>query len=163
MEREELLIELKCKELHEKQLILDRKQLEDRIRQRLKTKLELENQLKDIEMKRLEKKEEDERFRVDQLNLLAEKDRLEMLTKERQRVRKQEHHRVVREMLTAREEARNAEIIALVQDHNELMALERRRFQPIFNFAHFHIVILFVLFFFHFTDKRSLQSSDSGC
>lgn len=128
MEREQLLIELKCKEVHEKQLILDKKQLEDQIRKRLKTKLELETQLKEIEMRRLQRKQEEERFRDEQLNLLAEQDRLELLTKERQRVKKQEHHRRVREMLTAREEARSAQIFDLIQEHNELMALERRRY-----------------------------------
>lgn len=127
MEREELLIELKCKELHEKQLVLDRKQLEDRIRQRLKTKLELEHQLKDIEIKRLQQQEKEDQFRIEQLKMLAEQDRLEMLTKEKQRIKKQEHHRLVREMLTAREDARNVEIFELLQEHSELMALERRR------------------------------------
>lgn len=127
MEREELLIELKCKEVHEKQLVLDRKQLEDRIRQQLKAKLELENQLKEIEMRQLQRKQNEDRFREEQLKRLAEEDRLEMLTKERQRVKKQEHYRLVREMLTAREDARNAQIFDLIQDQNELMALEKRR------------------------------------
>lgn len=129
LEREELLIELKCKEVHEKQLLIDRKQLEDRIRQRLKTKFELENQLKEIEMKQLQRKEEDDQFRAKQLELLAERDRLEQLTKERQRVKKQEHYKLVRDMLTAREAARNAEIFDLIQEQNELLALERRRFE----------------------------------
>lgn len=128
MEREQLLIELKCKEVHEKQLMLDRKQLEDQIRKRLKTKLELQTQLKEIEMRRLQRKQEEEQFRDEQLNLLAEQDRLEMLTKERQRVKKQEHYRRVREMLTAREESRSSQIFDLIQEHNELMALERRRY-----------------------------------
>lgn len=148
MEREELLIELKCKELHEKQLKLDKKQLEDRIRQRLKTKFELDHQLKDIEMKRMQKKEEEEQFRAEQLRLLAEQDRIEMLTKERQRVKKQEHHRLVRQMLTAREEARNAEIFELVQEHNEFMAIEKRRLVPyIWHFRKLFIFSPFFLFF----------------
>lgn len=161
MEREELLIELKCKELHEKQLILDRKQLEDRIRQRLKTKFELDHQLKDIEMKRLQKKEEEEQFRVEQLKLLAEQDRIEMLTKERQRVKKQEHHRLVRQMLTAREEARNAEIFELVQEHNEFMAIEKRRLVPYIwqicsNFHRFFFIVFISI------DKKYLQWKDKG-
>lgn len=128
MEREALLIDLKCKEVHEKQLLLDRKELESRIRQSLKAKLELENQLADIEMRRLQRKEEDERFRVEQLQLLAEQDHLEMLTKEKQRIKKQEHYQRVREILTAREDARHAEVFDLVREQNELMALEKRRF-----------------------------------
>lgn len=127
LEREELLIDIKCKEFHEKQLALDRKKLEDRIRQRLRTRLELEEQLKDIEMRRLQRKDEEERFRIEQLRLLAEQDRLEILTKEKQRIKKQEHHRLVREMLIAREDARNAEIFDIERENNELIALEKRR------------------------------------
>lgn len=128
MEHEALLIDLKCKEVHEKQLLLDRKELEAKIRQRLKAKLELENQLADIEMRRLQSKQQDEQFRIEQLRLLAEQDRLELLTKEKQRIKKQEHHRRVRELLTAREDARHAEVFDLVREQNELMALEKRRF-----------------------------------
>lgn len=131
MERESLLIDLKCKEVHEKQLLRDRKELEARIRQELKAKLELENQLSEIEMRRLQSKQEEERFRLEQLQLLAEQDRLETLTKEKQRIKKQEHYRRVREILTTREHARNAEVFDLVREQNELLALERRR-QEIF-------------------------------
>lgn len=123
-----MLIDLKCKEVHEKQLLLDRTKLEARIRQRLKTKLELENQLADIEMRRLQSKQADEQFRAEQLQLLAEQDRLDMLTKEKQQIKKQEHYRRVREILTAREDARHAEVFDLVREQNELMALEKRRF-----------------------------------
>lgn len=128
MEREALLIDLKCKEVHEKQLMRDRKELEAKIRQELKAKLELENQLAEIEMRRLQSKQEDERFRLEQLQLLAERDRIDTLTKEKQRIKKQEHYRRVREILTAREDARHAEVFDLVREQNELMALEKRRF-----------------------------------
>lgn len=156
LEREQLLIELKCKELHEKQLIMDRKQLEDRIRQRLKAKMELQNQLKEIEMRRLQRQQEEDQFRTKQLEMLAEQDRLELLTKERQRVKKQEHYKLVREMLTAREAARNAEIFDFVQQHNELLALEKRRFVPQFFLENkefsFHKPNSFM-----FTDKKSSE------
>lgn len=131
MEREDLLIDLKCREVHEKQLLLDRKELEERIRQQLKTKLELENQLKEIQMERLQRKEEEDQFRTVQLELLAEQDRLEILTKEKQRAKKHEHYRLVREMLAAREAARNAQLFDLVREHNELIVLEKRRFVQI--------------------------------
>lgn len=127
MEREALLIDLKCKEVHEKQLLRDRKELEARIRQQMKAKSELENQLTEIEMRRLQSKQDDEQFRLDQLRLLAEKDQLEILTKEKQRIKKQEHHRRVREILTAREDARHAEVFDLMREQSELMALEKRR------------------------------------
>lgn len=127
MEREALLIDLKCKEVHEKQLLRDRKELEARIRQQMKAKSELENQLTEIEMRRLQSKQDDEQFRLEQLRLMAEKDQLEILTKEKQRIKKQEHHRRVREILTAREDARHAEVFDLMREQSELMALEKRR------------------------------------
>lgn len=162
MEREELLIDLKCKEVHENQLVLDRKQLEDRIRQRLKTKLELENQLKEIQMERLQRKEEDEQFRTVQLKLLAEQDRLEILTKEKQRAKKLEHYRLVREMLDAREVARNAQIFDLVREHNELIVLEKRRFVSIFCYGRVlmcFLSIIIIIKFLNCTDKKSLHRS----
>lgn len=122
-----MLIDLKCKEVHEKQLLRDRKELEARIRQQMKAKSELENQLTEIEMRRLQSKQDDEQFRLEQLRLLAEKDQLEILTKEKQRIKKQEHHRRVREILTAREDARHAEVFDLMREQSELMALEKRR------------------------------------
>lgn len=137
MEREQLLIELKCEEVHGKQLLFDRKQLEDQIRKRLNTKFGLETQIKEIDMRRLQRKQEDDQFRDEQLRQLAEQDRLELLTKERKRIKKQEHYRRVREMLQAREEARHAAIFDLIQGRSELMALEKRRF------VHFFIGICF--------------------
>lgn len=161
MDREQLLIELKCKELHEKQLIMDRKRLEDRIRQRLKAKMELQTQLKEIEMRRLQRQQEEDQFRTKQLEMLAEQDRLELLTKERKRVKKQEHYKLVREMLTAREAARNAEIFDLIQQHNDLLALEKRRWVLNFllkyfleNYLNTHNCIRFVL-----TGKKYSESN----
>lgn len=141
--------------MHEKQLILDRKELEDRIRQRLKTKLELENQLTEIEMRRFQRKQEDEQFRLEQLRLLAEQDRLEMLTKEKQRIKRQEHYRCVRELLTARENARHAEVFDLVREQNELMALEKRRLVYHFEIITLNWVVFHELNFFnHFSVHR---------
>lgn len=127
LEREDLLIEIKSKELQEKQIIFDRQQLAEKIRQRMRTKFELEKQIQDLEMRRMQRKDEEEQFRCSQLKLLAEQDRLDMLTKERQRVKKHEHHRIVRELLADRERARSAEVVELIQEQNEIIAMEKRR------------------------------------
>lgn len=146
--------------MHEKQLVLDRKELEDRIRQRLKTKSELEDQLADIQMRVLQRKQEDEQFRIRQLQLLAEEDQLEMLTKQKQQIKKQEHYRRVREILTAREDARNAEVFDLLREQNELLALEKRRFvqDKCKNFPFFGAScnFSFPLFNFSFMQTRDL-------
>lgn len=127
MQREELLIELKARELEEKQISLDRKQLEDSIRKQIYAKMALEEQIRDLEMRRLQRKQEEEQFRIEQLKLFAEEDRLELLTREKQRIKKQEHHQRLRELLAKRKAAREAEIIDLIQERNEIIAMEKRR------------------------------------
>lgn len=127
LEREDLMIEIKSNELQEKQIILDRQQLAEKIRQRMRTKLELEKQVQDLERRRMQRKDEEEQFKLSQLKLLAEQDRLEMLTKERQRVKRHEHHRIVKELLADRERARGAEVVELIQEQNEIIAMEKRR------------------------------------
>lgn len=133
--------------MHEKQLELDRKKLEDRIRHQLKGKFELECQLKDMEKEKLLEKSKEEQFRTEQLQILAEKDHLDMLTKERQRVKKQEHYHVVREMLKAKEADRAAHIARLVEEENEIIALEKRRYISkkitIFEITHIFYKFLF--------------------
>lgn len=118
---------MKSKELDEQQNALDRQKLEENIRQRLHAKLALEEQLRDIEMRRMQRKADEDKFRLDQLQLLAEQDRIELLTREKQWIKKQEHQKRVRQLLAERETARNAQIIELIQEHNELIALEKRR------------------------------------
>lgn len=127
LEREEVLIELKSKELRDKQISMDRQQLEESIRRQLQNKLHLEEQIRDLEIRQRQREEEEAEFRRHQLQLLAEQDRIELMTIERKRIKKQEHHRAVREMMSEREAARNAEIVDLVQQHKDSLALERRR------------------------------------
>lgn len=107
--------------------MFDRKQLEESIRKSLHHKLQLEDQIRDLEVRRRQHEKEDEEFRIQQLQLLAEQDRIEQLTAEKKRLKKQEHRRAVREMIEERETARNAEIFELVQQHNDYLAIEKRR------------------------------------
>lgn len=127
MEHEELLIELKAHELEEKQIFLDRAKLEEEIRQRLNVKLGLEEQMHGIELRRMQRANEEEEFRLEQKRLLAEQDRLDLLTREAQRNKKLEHQQQMRALLEKRETSRKAQIAQLIREHDELMALEKRR------------------------------------
>lgn len=127
MEHEELLIELKAYELEEKQISLDRKKLEEDIRRRLSAKLGLEEQMHDMELRRTQRAIEEEEFRLEQQRLLAEQDRLALLTREAQRSKKLEHQQQMRVLMEKREASRKAQIAQLIQEHDELMALEKRR------------------------------------
>lgn len=127
MEHEELLIELKAHELEEKQIFLDRAKLEEEIRRRLNVKLGLEEQMHGIELRRMQRANEEEEFRLEQKRLLAEQDRLDLLTREAQRNKKLEHQQQMRALLDKRETSRKAQIAQLIREHDELMALEKRR------------------------------------
>lgn len=127
MEHEELLIELKAHELEEKQIFLDRAKLEEEIRRRLNVKLGLEEQMHGIELRRMQRANEEEEFRLEQKRLLAEQDRLDLLTREAQRNKKLEHQQQMRALLEKRETSRKAQIAQLIREHDELMALEKRR------------------------------------
>lgn len=128
MEHEELLIELKAHELEEKQTTLDRKRLEDEIRRRLDAKLGLEEQIRDVELRRALRAAEEEEFHLEQQRLVAEQDRLELLTREAQRSKKLENQRALRDLLERREASRKAQIAQLIQEHNDLIELEKRRY-----------------------------------
>lgn len=129
MEHEELLIELKAHELEEKQITIDRKRLEDEIRRRLNAKLGLDEQIRDMELRRAQHAAEEDDFRLEQQRLIAEQDRLELLTREAQRSKKLENQRLLRELLEKREESRKAQIAQLIQEHNDLIELEKRRYE----------------------------------
>lgn len=121
-------MELKAHELEEKQTTLDRKRLEDEIRRRLDAKLGLEEQIRDVELRRALRAAEEEAFRLEQQRLVAEQDRLELLTREAQRSKKLENQRALRDLLERREASRKAQIAQLIQEHNDLIELEKRRY-----------------------------------
>lgn len=106
---------------------MDRKQIEEDIRRRLNAKLALEEQMRDIELRQAQRAFEEEAFRVEQQKLLVERDRIESLTRDAQRIKKLEHQQKMRELLEKRELTRKAQIMQLIEEQNELMAMEKRR------------------------------------
>lgn len=121
------MIVLKCKEIQDKQEILDRVELENRIRRRMITKMHLESQRQDNQLRKLQQEEDDRVFREKQMRLLAERDRLELLSNERQRLKKIEHQRAVRQLMADREARRSTEVFKMIQEHQGYLAQEKRR------------------------------------
>lgn len=126
-EHDELMIDLKCKEIQDKQDILDRIELENKIRRRIMTKMHLENQRRDNQLRLLRQQDDDKHFRDEQLRLLAERDRLELLSNERQRVKRIEHQRAVRQLMADRDAQRYNEVFQIIQEHQNYLAQEKRR------------------------------------
>lgn len=121
------MIDLKCKEIQEKQDMLDRVELENRIRRRIITKMHLETQRRDNQLRKLQQEDDDKIFREEQLRLLAERDRLELLSNERQRAKRIEHQRAVRQLMADREAQRYSEVFEIIQEHQDHLAQEKRR------------------------------------
>lgn len=101
--------------------------MERRIRLRLKTRLEIEQQRRENELRKLAKKDEDERFRNEQLQFLAERDRLEILTNEKKRQKQVEHFKLVRELMEQRKSDRDAKLLELIEENEQEIRLEEKR------------------------------------
>lgn len=128
MERQELLVDLQCEELRDKQRIRDRAELEQKIRSNLLARMQLDEQMYDIELRKLQQQDDDKQYRLEQLRILADNDQLELLSNEKKRLKKLEHHRSVRQMLEEREAKRNLEIFDMMKEHENCIEQERRRF-----------------------------------
>lgn len=113
--------------MQEKQESNDRRDLERKIRMRLKTRLELEEQRRENEMRNIQKRDDDEKFRTEQLRLLAERDRIEMLANEKKRQKQMEHYKIVRELMEQRKFERDCELLKLIEENEKEIQLEKRR------------------------------------
>lgn len=79
-----------------------REQLEYRFRVRVETRLALEDQMIDQHRRKQLEAQEDRLFREKQLELLAERDKLDQLSDEKRRRKMSEHRKAIHEMLEER-------------------------------------------------------------
>ena len=77
----------------------ERNDLEKKFRDRLQTRLLLEQQKEQNIRQQMDEREMDRIFRANQMEILAERDRIDQLTSEKKRQKLMEHHRQVREIL----------------------------------------------------------------
>jgi hypothetical protein len=80
--------------------------MEYRFRVRVETRLALEEQLMDQQSRRENEAQEDRIFREKQLELWAERDKVEQLSDEKRRRKTAEHRRAIHEILEKRKEER---------------------------------------------------------
>lgn len=126
--REELLVELNIKEMAQREEKRLRMKFEDQLRRRVQVRMELEKQREFQWMRQQQEKEEDRMFKEEQLRLMAEKDRLELLSNEMKRRKQVEHRKSVEELLELRRMQRIQDMTRDKEAHNaELLEAKRIR------------------------------------
>lgn len=129
-QREELMVELNMKELAEREEVRWRKKLEEQLRRRVQTRLELEKQREFLWMRQQQEKEEDRLFKEEQLRMLADSDRLELMSNEMKRRKQVEHRKSVEELLERRRQQRIQEM-AEAKSRHEAECEEGKRIREV--------------------------------
>lgn len=124
--REDLMVELNMKESAEREEQRLRKRLEEQLRKRVQVRLELEKQREFIWTRQQQEKEEERMFKEEQLRLMAEADRLELLSNEMRRRKQVEHRKAVEQLMQQRRQQRIQEIDSEKERHNEELREAKR-------------------------------------
>lgn len=109
-QREELLNELYAFEQNEKVEERTRIDLERRFRVRVETRLALEEQLLDQFKRKLQVMEDDKVFLGKQMEMMAERDKIDQMSNERRRRKMAEHRKDIHELLEKRKQQRVLDI-----------------------------------------------------
>lgn len=109
-EREELLIDLKIEEVRELDEQKLRHEMEIELRRRIETRLVLDQQRQDNQVRFMHEQEEDHLFFLETMKVLAEKDKLDQLSNERRRQKMMDHRREIQELLEQRKNSRVEEV-----------------------------------------------------
>lgn len=125
LEREKLLQELWAFEQNEKVEEKLREQMEYRFRVRVETRLALEEQLMDQKHRKELEAQEDRIFREKQLEMLAERDKIDQLSDEKRRRKTAEHRKAIHEMLEERKLKRAQDLVEELKERD----LEQKRAQ----------------------------------
>lgn len=128
--REEMLQELCIAERKEKEETKRQRELEDQIRKRIAIRLDLEKQLVENNCQREMQAEEEKRFQAKQINMWAERDRIDIMTKEKRHRKLIEYRRNVQELLEDRRK-RRMEDVKILMEQEERQQQEERRMQEI--------------------------------
>lgn len=104
-----------------------REQMEYRFRVRVETRLALEEQLMDQQRRKELDAHEDKIFREKQLEMLAERDKIDQLSDEKRRKKMAEHRRAIHEMLEERKAKRAVDLAEELELRNLEQAEEKRK------------------------------------
>ena len=101
--------------------------MEYRFRVRVETRLALEEQLIDQKRRRDLDAQEDRIFREKQLEMLAERDKIDQLSDEKRRRKMAEHRRAIHEMLEERKAQRVENLAKEMESRSQAEAEEKRK------------------------------------
>ncbi|XP_052901275.1 meiosis-specific nuclear structural protein 1-like [Anopheles moucheti] len=108
--REDMLQELYIAERNEKEETKRQSELEDQIRKRIAIRLDLEKQLVENNCQRELQTEEEKRFQQQQIEMWAERDRIDMMSNEKRRRKMMEYRRNVQELMEDRRKRRMEDV-----------------------------------------------------
>jgi hypothetical protein len=154
MKRERLLQELWAFEQNERDEENIRNHLEYRLRLRIESRLALEQQL--IEQKRQKEQDElnEKTFYENQLQMLAERDKIEQMSNERRRRKIAEHRKATLELLEERKQRRAEALAVEIKLRVEEQQEEKRKYEMKYSqlcstqyFLIFKFHLFFVLFY----------------
>lgn len=110
------------RELDEQKL---RYEMEIELRRRIETRLMLDQQRQDNQVRFMHEQEEDHLFFLETMKVLAEKDKLDQLSNERRRQKMMDHRREIQELLEQRKNNRVEEVAGKLR----VRAMEEREEQ----------------------------------
>lgn len=117
-----------------------RQKLEFQLRQRIEARLALEQQVMD-QIRRKEQDKNDEKvFCEQQLQMLAERDKLEQLSNEKRRKKVMEHRRAIQEMLEQRKLERIESMAVEIRMREIKEEQERRKYGTFIMFLIFCVI-----------------------
>lgn len=103
-----------------------RHEMEKRFRDQVHIRIALDQQRSDHVLRLQSQQEDDRQFRQRQMELLAERDKIEQMTQERRRQLVMEHNRIVRSILDERKAKRATDLAKAMEAHQVEMAQKER-------------------------------------
>lgn len=145
----------------------EREELEQNIRRRVQTRLDLDRQKQEMALRKLQEEDDMKAYRAEQLRLLAEQDKLELMTNEKKRLKLAEHNRAVRQLMDERKQKRDAEYLAMMQAHEADVEWDKRRYNIFFLINMDGQILTFLFILCHLQTRnhrrRTHQNSQGSC
>lgn len=126
--RENLLLSLLVEERKAKEEELYRKVLVKQIKEREQLRIDLDKYRHELRIRNeIQLKEEENKFREDNMRYLAERDKLDQLSNEKQRRKKLEHSKALKEMIDTRRRQKADAIAKRISDFENIKNIEKER------------------------------------
>ena len=158
-----MLNELYAFEQNEKVEERTRIDLERRFRVRVETRLALEEQLMDQFKRKLQVMEDDKVFLGKQMEMMAERDKIDQMSNERRRRKMAEHRKDIHELLENRKQQRVLDIANEIKLQELEQKKEARKYVLLFLAVNKGSKLFNKYLFPSLTDKKSLRKNALKC